>query len=151
MYTAKERIERDGYLVAYAGETMSDEEARRRGLIGHAAKAETAEVQGIASPSMDEAWAEAAGMEVEELRQLWAESPSAVLDAIKANLNAQKDEREARETEAAAETAKNDGEPQAGTQEKKPTAAELRAECEARGIKAPKNATIAQLQALLEG
>lgn len=33
MYISEERIERDGYLIAYAGEVMSEDEARKRGLI----------------------------------------------------------------------------------------------------------------------
>ena len=33
MYTSTERVTRDGRLVAYKGETMSDDEARERGLI----------------------------------------------------------------------------------------------------------------------
>ena len=33
MYTCNERVERDGYLIAFEGEVMSEEEARRRGLI----------------------------------------------------------------------------------------------------------------------
>lgn len=33
MYTSKKRVTRDGYLIAYKGERMSDEEARKRGLL----------------------------------------------------------------------------------------------------------------------
>lgn len=33
MYVSKKRVIRDGYLVAYAGEEMSDDEARARGLV----------------------------------------------------------------------------------------------------------------------
>lgn len=33
MYTSKERVIRDGYLVAFEGEVMSDEEAAARGLL----------------------------------------------------------------------------------------------------------------------
>lgn len=33
MYVSPERVERDGWLVAYAGESMMREEAARRGLI----------------------------------------------------------------------------------------------------------------------
>lgn len=32
-YTCPERVERDGYLVAYEGEEMSMDEAARRGLL----------------------------------------------------------------------------------------------------------------------
>lgn len=32
MYTSKERVIRDGYLIAFEGEVMSDEEAAKRGL-----------------------------------------------------------------------------------------------------------------------
>lgn len=32
MYTSKERVVRDGHLVAFEGEVMSDEEAAARGL-----------------------------------------------------------------------------------------------------------------------
>lgn len=33
MYTSPERVTRNGYLVAYAGEVMTDGEAERRGLL----------------------------------------------------------------------------------------------------------------------
>ena len=33
MYVSPERIERDGWLIAFAGEAMSREEAARRGLL----------------------------------------------------------------------------------------------------------------------
>lgn len=33
MYTSPERVTRNGYLVAYAGEVMTDAEAARRGLL----------------------------------------------------------------------------------------------------------------------
>lgn len=33
MYTSKERVIRDGYLIAFEGEVMSDEEAAARGLL----------------------------------------------------------------------------------------------------------------------
>lgn len=33
MYTSTERVTRDGRLVAYKGETMSDDEARERRLL----------------------------------------------------------------------------------------------------------------------
>ena len=33
MYTASERVVRDGYLVAFAGEVMAEDEAIRRGLL----------------------------------------------------------------------------------------------------------------------
>lgn len=33
MYTSKERVIRDGYLIAFEGEVMSDEEATKRGLL----------------------------------------------------------------------------------------------------------------------
>ena len=33
MYTSTKRVTRDGRLVAYKGETMSDDEARERGLL----------------------------------------------------------------------------------------------------------------------
>lgn len=33
MFTSEERVVRDGYLIAYEGEEMSDEEARARGLV----------------------------------------------------------------------------------------------------------------------
>lgn len=32
MFTCKERVVRDGHLVAFAGEVMTDEEAAKRGL-----------------------------------------------------------------------------------------------------------------------
>lgn len=34
MYTSNERVVRDGRLIAFEGEVMSDEEAERRGLSG---------------------------------------------------------------------------------------------------------------------
>lgn len=33
MHTSKERVIRDGYLIAFEGEVMSDEEAAKRGLL----------------------------------------------------------------------------------------------------------------------
>lgn len=33
MYVSKERVIRDGYLIAHEGEEMSEEEAARRGLL----------------------------------------------------------------------------------------------------------------------
>lgn len=39
-YTSPTRVERDGYLVAFAGETMTETEARKRGLLGGASNAE---------------------------------------------------------------------------------------------------------------
>lgn len=33
MFVSKERVTRDGYLIAYEGEEMSDEEAALRGLL----------------------------------------------------------------------------------------------------------------------
>lgn len=33
MFVSKERVIRDGYLIAYDGEEMSDDEAKARGLI----------------------------------------------------------------------------------------------------------------------
>lgn len=33
MFTSQERVVRDGYLIAYEGEEMSDEEAEARGLV----------------------------------------------------------------------------------------------------------------------
>lgn len=38
MFTSEKRVIRDGYLVAFAGETMSDEEAAARGLLTHEAE-----------------------------------------------------------------------------------------------------------------
>ena len=32
MYVSNERIERNGYLIAYKGEVMTEAEARRRGI-----------------------------------------------------------------------------------------------------------------------
>lgn len=39
MYVSKERVIRDGYLIAYEGEEMSDEEAKARGLLAGNSKA----------------------------------------------------------------------------------------------------------------
>jgi hypothetical protein len=36
-YTSEKRVERNGRLVAYAGETMLEDEAKRRGLISEKA------------------------------------------------------------------------------------------------------------------
>ena len=33
MYTSENRVIRDGYLIAFEGEVMSDEEAAKRGLL----------------------------------------------------------------------------------------------------------------------
>ena len=33
MYTSVERVERGGFLIAYKGEVMSEDEAKRRGLL----------------------------------------------------------------------------------------------------------------------
>ena len=33
MYTSENRVIRDGYLIAFEGEAMSDEEAAKRGLL----------------------------------------------------------------------------------------------------------------------
>lgn len=41
MFVAKERVVRDGYLVAFEGEEMSEEEAIARGLIETADKPKT--------------------------------------------------------------------------------------------------------------
>ena len=143
MFTASERIVKNGVLVAYAGETMSDEEARARGLAGGGAAAAAEKRQESASP-MDESWAEAAGMGVGEVAALWEESPASVLEAIKANL--------AHSASAEAQGAEADG-PHGGEaegeQKPKPTKTELKAECDARGIKYPKKATAVQLAALL--
>ena len=38
MYISPERVERGGFLVAYAGEVMSKEEAVKRGLLAEADK-----------------------------------------------------------------------------------------------------------------
>lgn len=32
MYTVTERVERNGYLIAYKGEVMTEAEAKRRGI-----------------------------------------------------------------------------------------------------------------------
>ena len=34
MYVSDKRVVRDGYLVAFEGETMTEDEARGRGLLG---------------------------------------------------------------------------------------------------------------------
>lgn len=34
MYVSENRVERDGFLIAFAGEQMSEEDAEARGLIG---------------------------------------------------------------------------------------------------------------------
>ena len=66
MYTAPERIERDGYLVAFEGEVMSEEEAARRGLLGPAEPEIAAEPVEITGDEELEA------MNVSELRALAA-------------------------------------------------------------------------------
>lgn len=45
-YTSQKRVIRDGRLVAYAGETMTDAEARRRGLV-------TEDVHDVPTPALD--------------------------------------------------------------------------------------------------
>ena len=51
LYTAPERVERDGRLICYAGEIMSMEEAERRGLLDEKpAKDEKAEAPKKAAP-----------------------------------------------------------------------------------------------------
>lgn len=80
MFTAKERVERNGFLIAYAGETMTDSEAARRGLIDGCA-ADDADVMRVGTPAaeeptaiveppIDEVWADAAGMSVEDCIEL---------------------------------------------------------------------------------
>ena len=135
MYTSPERVVKNGKLVAFAGETMSDEEAKRRGLIGAGATSPSAPAAASASP-MNEKWADAAGMDLEDLTALWDESPDAVLDAILHRADG----------DAGAE------DPAYGEEEtpKKRTKAEMQAACDEKGIKYPKNATVVQLEALLE-
>ena len=113
MFTAKERIERDGFLVAYEGETMTDSEAARRGLID-GCEDDSADVFHVGTPA------------AEDDQTAVVEPP---IDEATDN--------------AADDDAADNG------NEVKPTRAELREECEKRGIKAPKNATVAQLEALL--
>lgn len=173
MFTAKNRVERDGFLIAYEGETMTDAEAARRGLIdGEACAADGADVFSVGTPSavvnppIDDAWAEAAGMSVDECISLWESDPSALLEAIVANLTAASVPND--DGSAATGNDPDDGTDAANDPDgsnaadgaatgndtdanaAKPSKEELRKECEARGIKAPKNATIAQLEALLE-
>lgn len=177
MFTSKERVERDGFLIAYAGETMSDAEAARRGLTNCCAGGDDADVLNVGTsadnghvavvnPPIDEAWADAAGMSVEDCIELWNEDPNAVLEAIKSNLAAKSADDDAsgnagdnaEDTDNAASGTEgnsnaespNGADNNAGDAGAKPSREELRKECEARGIKAPKNATIAQLEALLE-
>lgn len=161
MYTAKERVERNGFLVAYEGETMSDTEAARRGLIDGCADdsadvfrvgtSDAEEQTAVVEPPIDEVWADAAGMSVEECIELWNEDPNAVLDAIKANLSqeAENDQTAVVEPPIDGKTDNAADDNDSDADKAKPSKAELREECEKRGIKAPKNATIAQLEALL--
>lgn len=136
MYTSPERVVKNGKLVAFAGETMTDEEAKRRGLIGAGASSPTYPVDAAPAHPMNEKWADAAGMDLEDLTALWDESPDAVLDAVLQHASGSQDAEEDAEGE--------ESEP------KKRTKAELRAACDEKGIKYPKNATIVQLEALLE-
>lgn len=161
MYTAKERVERNGFLVAYEGETMSDAEAARRGLIDGCADdsadvlsvgtSDAEEHTAVVEPPINEVWADAAGMSVEECIELWNEDPNAVLDAIKANLapEAEDDQTAVVEPPIDGKTDNAADDNDSDADKSKPSKAELREECEKRGIKAPKNATIAQLEALL--
>lgn len=41
LFTCPKRVERDGYLVAFEGEIMSEDDARKRGLLAGDAKPET--------------------------------------------------------------------------------------------------------------
>ncbi len=137
MYTSPERIVKNGKLVAFAGETMSDEEAKKRGLIGVGASSSAPAAAAVAQAHpMNEKWADAAGMDLEDLTALWDESPDAVLDAILHRADG----------DAGAEDPA-DGEEETS---KKRTKAELQAACDEKGIKYPKNATVVQLEALLE-
>lgn len=160
MYTSKERVERDGFLIAYEGEVMSEAEAAKRGLIdvnSDWSEADDLRIGNAAcNPPIDDEWAAAAGLSVEDCKELWAKDPSAVLGAIKENIGA---EGSATDTDGADtnDDAADDGSdpddqgaPDTDGADGKPSKKELLAECEARGIKAPKNATIAQLEALLE-
>lgn len=61
MYTAPKRVVRDGYLVAFAGEVMAEDEAIRRGLFEPVPEPEPVEI-----PADDELDA----MGVSELRAL---------------------------------------------------------------------------------
>lgn len=135
MYTSPERVVKNGKLVAFAGETMSDEEAKRRGLIGAGATSPSAPAAAPASP-MNEKWADAAGMDLEDLTALWDESPDAVLDAILHRADGDAGAEDPADVEE--ETPK------------KRTKAEMQAACDEKGIKYPKNATVVQLEALLE-
>ena len=161
MFTAKERVERNGFLIAYAGETMTDSEAARRGLIDGCA-ADDADVMRVGTPAaeeptaiveppIDEVWADAAGMSVEDCIELWNEDPNAGLEAIKANLAAEAvdNDGDGENMPTADDAAAKAGDNADDDAAAKPSKAEFRAECEKRGIKAPKNATVAQLEALL--
>lgn len=136
MYTSPERVVKNGKLVAFAGETMTDEEAKKRGLIGAGASSPTYPVDAAPAHPMNEKWADAAGMDLEDLTALWDESPDAVLDVILHRADG----------DAVAE------DPADGEEEtpKKRTKKELQAACDEKGIKYPKNATVVQLEALLE-
>ena len=51
LYTCPERVERDGYLIAFEGEKMSMEDARHRGLIkDETAQGETPDANPDATP-----------------------------------------------------------------------------------------------------
>ncbi len=56
-YTSPERVERDGFLVAFKGEKMTETEARRRGLLG----------KGASSPAPDAGNDDAKGNEAKPL------------------------------------------------------------------------------------
>lgn len=75
MFTAEERITIDGRLAAFAGETMSDEEAEARGITAHIA--ERGKGDGAPKKTAKQAL-------VDEARELGIEIPkNATADKIK--------------------------------------------------------------------
>lgn len=93
IYIAEKRVVRDGVLVAFAGEVMAEEEARRRGILAGAAPvpAEPEPVEGQAAEPEGDKPAEVPegikAMTVAQLREyIKANGGEAPHDAAKADL-----------------------------------------------------------------
>ena len=92
VYTAPERVERDGYLVCFAGERMTMAEAERRGLVepGQPDEPEPAQPEPADAAALEARAAElVASMKAVELRAMAADLGCEVPDgATKAVLAA---------------------------------------------------------------
>ena len=70
-YISRKRVERDGRLVAFAGEVMTEVEAKRRGLVAETEKAKAAEAKKVAAD--EKAAEDAAALDAEKAKA--AEAP----------------------------------------------------------------------------